>query len=382
MKFLPLIFRNTLRNRRRTILTVLSISMSLFLVSTLRTLLNALESPPMTPESAMRVLVRHQTSLANLIPISYEDRIRQVDGVVEVSPYQWFGGVYKDPANFFGQFAVDPEPFFKIYSEIRPLEPEHMEAFAKERTAALAGVNLAKKYGWSIGDRVTLEGTIFPRNVELTIRGLVSGGASESVLFFHYDYLTEAFGNLDGASTFVVKARSAEEIPAVIDAIDGTFMNSTAPTKTETEKAFVLGFMAMWGNVRTLVVSISTILIFTIVLVAANTMAMSIRERTSEIAILKTLGFSWRHVLGVLIAESALIAVAGGLLGSLAARYLLGAVDFQALTAGFIQVFDVTWSTVMLAAGISLAVAFGSTFVPAWNASRLEIADAVRRRGE
>jgi putative ABC transport system permease protein len=382
MKFLPLIIRNTLRNRRRTILTVLSISMSLFLVSTLRTLLHALESPPMTPESAMRVLVRHQTSLANLIPISYQDRIRQVDGVVEVSPYQWFGGVYKDPANFFGQFAVNPEPFFKIYSEIHPLEPEHMEAFAKERTAALAGVNLAKKYGWSIGDRITLEGTIFPQNIELTIRGLVAGGASESVLFFRYDYLTESFGNLDGASTFVVQARSTDEIPAVIDAIDGTFMNSTAPTKTETEKAFVLGFMAMWGNVRTLVVSISTILIFTIVLVAANTMAMSIRERTGEIAILKTLGFSWRHVLGVLIAESALIAVAGGLLGSLAARYLFGAVDFQGLTAGFIQVFDVTWSTVMLAAGISLAVAFGSTFVPAWNASRLQIADAVRRRGE
>jgi putative ABC transport system permease protein len=382
MKFLPLIIRNTLRNRRRTLLTVLSISMSLFLVSTLRTLLHALESPPMTPESAMRVLVRHQTSLANLIPISYQDRIRQVDGVVEVSPYQWFGGIYKDPANFFGQFAVNPEPFFKIYSEIRPLEPEQMEAFAKERTAALAGVNLAKKYGWSIGDRITLEGTIFPGNIELTIRGLVSGGAAESVLFFRYDYLTESFGNLDGASTFVVQARSADEIPAVIDAIDGTFMNSTAPTKTETEKAFVLGFMAMWGNVRTLVVSISTILIFTIVLVAANTMAMSIRERTGEIAILKTLGFSWRHVLGVLIAESALIAVAGGLLGSLAARYLFGAVDFQGLTAGFIQVFDVTWSTVMLAASISLAVAFGSTFVPAWNASRLQIADAVRRRGE
>jgi putative ABC transport system permease protein len=382
MKFLPLILRNTFRNRRRTILTVLSISMSLFLVSTLRTLLNALESPPMTPESAMRVLVRHQTSLANLIPISYKDRIRQVEGVAEVSTYQWFGGIYKDPGNFFGQFAVDPETFFKVYSEIRPIEAAQMEAFTKERTAALAGVNLARKYGWNIGDRITLEGTIFPRTLELTIRGLVTGGASESVLFFHYDYLTEAFGNLDGASTFVVKARSAEAIPSVIDAIDSTFLNSTAPTKTETEKAFVLGFMAMWGNVRTLVVSISTILIFTIVLVAANTMAMSIRERTGEIAILKTLGFTSTHVLTVLIAESALIALAGGLGGSLGARYLLGAVDFQALTAGFIQVFEVTWSTVTLAAAISLIVAFASTFIPAWSASRLAIADAVRRRGE
>jgi putative ABC transport system permease protein len=382
MKFLPLILRNTFRNRRRTILTVLSISMSLFLVSTLRTLLDALESPPMTPESAKRVLVRHQTSLANLIPISYKQRIRQVEGVEEVSTYQWFGGIYKDPANFFGQFAVDPEPFFKIYSDIQPVEPEHLEAFVKERTGALAGINLAKTYGWRIGDRITLQGTIFPRSLELIIKGFVTGGAGDSVLFFHYDYLSEAFANLNGASTFVVKTRSAEDIPAVIDDIDSAFMNSTAPTKTETEKAFVLGFMAMWGNVRTLVASISTVLIFTIVLVAANTMAMSIRERTGEIAILKTLGFTSGHVLAVLIAESALIAVAGGLLGSLGARYLLGAVDFQALTAGFIQVFDVKWSTVMLAAGISLVVAFGSTVVPAWTASRLAIADAVRRRGE
>ena len=382
MKFLPLIFRNTFRNRRRTILTVLSISMSLFLVSTLRTLLDALESPPMTPESAMRVLTRHQTSLANLIPIAYKDRIRQVAGVEEVSTYQWFGGVYKDPANFFGQFAVDPVPFFKIYSDIRPVASEHLETFIKERTAALAGVNLAKTYGWKIGDRITLEGTIFPGSLEFIIRGFVTGGGGDSVLYFHYDYLTESFANFDGASTFVVKARSADDIPLVIDAIDSTFMNSTAPTKTETEKAFVLGFMAMWGNVRTLVVSISTVLIFTIVLVAANTMAMSIRERTGEIAILKTLGFTSGHVLAVLIAESALIALAGGLLGSLGARYLLGAVDFQMLTAGFIQTFDVKWTTVTLAAAISLVVAFGSTIVPAWSASRLEIADAIRRRGE
>src|SRR5262245_27538228 len=225
MKFLPLILRNKLRNRRRTILTVLSISMSLFLVSTLRTLLNALESPPMTPESAMRVLVRHQTSLANMIPISYKQRIRQVEGVEEVSTYQWFGGVYKDPANFFGQFAIDPKPFFKIYPDIRPVDPGQMETFVRERTAALAGVNLAKTYGWHIGDRITLTGTIFPRDLELTIRGFVTGGASDSVLFFQYDYLSEAFANLNGASTFVVKARSADAIPAIMDDIDSTFMN-------------------------------------------------------------------------------------------------------------------------------------------------------------
>jgi putative ABC transport system permease protein len=382
MKFVHLIFRNALRNRRRTILTVLSISMSLFLISTLRTLLEQLESPPLTPESATRVLTRHQTSLANVLPISYREKIRQMPGVAEVSAYQWVGGVYKDPANFFAQFAVDADRFFNVYSDIHALAPNQKEAFMKERTAALAGVALAKRYGWNIGDRITLEGTIFSANIELVIRGFIQGGGSENLLLLRHDYLNELWDNYNGAGVFVVRARSAEEIPAVIETIDSTFVSSTAPTKTETEKAFVLGFVSMLGNVRTLVMSISTVLIFTIILVAANTMAMSIRERTGEIAIMKTLGFSPGHVLTVLISESALIAVAGGLTGALGARYLMGGLDFNAYTTGFIQVFDVRWATVLLAAGISLAVAFASTAVPAWTASRIPISDAIRRRGE
>jgi len=382
MKFLPLIFRNTLRNRRRTILTVLSISMSLFLISTLRTLLEQLESPPLTPESATRVLTRHQTSLANILPISYREKIRQVPGVTEVSAYQWVGGIYKDPANFFAQFAVDPDRFFEVYSDIHPLDSEEKQSFQKEKTAALAGVKLAERYGWNVGDRITLQGTIFARDIELIICGLIQGGGSENLLLMRHDYLNELWDNYNGAGVFAVRVRSAEEIPAVIDSIDSMFVSSTAPTKTETEKAFVLGFVSMLGNVRSLVMSISTVLIFTIILVAANTMAMSIRERTGEIAILKTLGFAPGHVLTVLVAESGMIAVTGGLLGALAARYLLGGLDFNAYTTGFIQVFDVRWQTVLLAAGISLVVAFTSTIVPAWTASRIPISEAVRRRGE
>lgn len=382
MKFFGLILRNTFRNRRRTILTVLSIAISLFLVSTLRTLLQALESPPLTEDSATRVLTRHQTSLANLMPIAYRERIRQIPGVEDVSVYQWFGGIYKDPANFFAQFAVDADRFFNVYPDIRPLTPKQKDDFIRERTAALAGVNLAKRFGWKIGDRITLQGTFANGDVELLIKGFIDGAGSDSILLFHFDYMTELFRNFNGTSTFAVKVRSAEEIPEVIEAIDSTFMNSTAPTKTETEKAFLLGFMSMLGNVRTLVMSISTILIFTIVLVAANTMAMSIRERTAEIAVLKTLGFSPADVLTVLISESVVIALAGGLLGSVGARYLFSGVDFASLTMGFIPVFNVRWNTVLLAAGISLVVAFASTFVPAWSASRISIAEAVRRRGE
>jgi len=382
MKFLPLILRNAFRNKRRSVLTILSISMSLFLISTLRTLLEQLESRPMTEESATRVLTRHQTSLANVLPISYREKIRQTPGVVEASAYQWVGGIYKDPANFFAQFAVDADRFFTVYSDIHTLEPDQKEAFQKEKTAALVGVTLAKRYGWKLGDRVTLQGTIFSANIDLVIRGFIHGAGSDSMMLLRHDYLNELWNNYDSSGVFAVRVRSAEEIPAVIDSIDGTFSNSTAPTKTETEKAFLLGFVSMIGNVRTLVASISTVLIFTVILVAANTMAMSIRERTGEIAILKTLGFAPGHILGVLIGESALIAVVGGLFGSIGARLIFSGMDISSMTTGFIDQFNVTWATVALAAGIGLVVAFASTFIPAWNASRLAIADAVRRRGE
>src|SRR3989442_3443637 len=185
MKFLPLILRNTLRNRRRTILTILSISMSLFLISTLRTVLEALESPPLTSDSATRVLTRHQTSLVNTMPIAYRDRIRQMPGVKEVSAYQWVSGIYKDPANFFAQFAVDADRMFEIYREYKIDDPAHIQDFIKERTAAVAGVKLAKKYGWNLGDRITLKGTFTTFDVETTIRGFVEGAGSENTYFFH-----------------------------------------------------------------------------------------------------------------------------------------------------------------------------------------------------
>ena len=383
MKLLPLIIRNAFRNKRRTILTVLSIGMSLFLISTLKTMLESLTSPPMTPESAKRVVVRHQTGLTNVMPIAYRERIRQVPGVEEVAANQWFGGVYKDPANFFANFAIDADTFFKVLAEAKVQSPEQEAAFIKEKTGSLVGVKLAKRFGWKVGDTVTLEGTIFPFNVETKVVGLVDGGGSEAVMYFHFDYFNELFTTpFDQAGTFTVKARSADDLPAISEAIDTMFRNSTAPTKTETESAFILGFASMWGDVRTLVVSISTIVLFTVVLVAANTMAMSIRERTGEIAILKTLGFSPGTVLTMMVAESMVIATVGGVGGALAAKLLFGAVDIQMASGGFLQSFDVSANTVLMCFGIGIIVAFASTAVPAWSASRLPIAEAVRRRGE
>ena len=382
MKYLRLIFRNVVRNRRRTILTVLSITMSLFLISTLKTLLDELESPPLTPESAKRLYTRHKVSLGVMMPIAYREKIRSVPGVADITTYQWFGGVYKDPANFFAQFAVDADRLFELYPEYKIDDPSHIQDFIKERTAALAGVKLAKKYGWKLGDRITLKGTFTTFDVETTIRGFVEGAGAENTYFFHYDYFNELGNNAGQIGTFSIKAKSADDIPAVADAIDSIFANSTAPTKTESEKAFFLSFVSMYGNVRLLVTSISTVVLFTIILVAANTMAMSIRERTGEIAILKTLGFTPGQVLGMTIAESLIIALAGGLLGSVGARLAYSRIDFNELSQGFVAQFVVRWETIMMAVGISILVAFASTLLPAWGASRLSIAEAIRRRGE
>lgn len=381
MKFVPFILRNALRNKRRTLLTILSIGMSLFLISTLKSVLDELESPPSNPESAKRVVTRHLTGLGSNMPIAHRERIRQVPGVEEVTASQWFGGIYKDPSNFFPQFALDADKFAVIYPEIQPQTPEQMDSFVKLRTAALAGVDLAKRFAWNVGDKITLQGNIFPADPELTIVGLVEGGGSENNLYFHWEYFNELFPeNMAGA--FIVKAEDAQDIAAISENVDALFSNTTAPTKTETESAFILSFASMWGNIRLLLGSIATVVIFTVILVAANTMAMSIRERTGEIAILKTVGYAPGQIFAMLIAESALIALTGGLLGSLGGRILYHFLNLNSFSQGFIQTMTVRWSTVAISAGIAIVVAVFSTLIPAYSASRLPIAVAIRRRGE
>jgi len=353
--------------------------MSLFLICALRTVLDAVETPTRSPEAATRVWTRHATGLANVMPISYRERIRRIPGVEQAIATDWFGGIYKDPAIFFAQFAVDADHFFEVYPEIKTEAPEQQAEFVKLRTASLAGVNLAKRFGWKVGDRITLQGTFYPVDPETTLVGFISGGGYESTFLFHWDYLNE-LSKQDITGGLVVKAKNAEDIPAVSEAIDAMFVNTSAPTKTETEAAFYLSLMSMYGNVRTLIVSISTVVLFAVILVAANTMAMSIRERTAEVGILKTLGFSPAQILTMIIAEGALIAVTGGLLGAIGARLVLGAFNLAEYTTGFIETLNVRGETILLSVIISLAVAFISTLIPAFTASRLPIAVAIRRR--
>ncbi len=327
MKFVRLIWKNALRNRRRTALTILSIAVSIFLVSTLQAVLTSIykvggEGQKGSPH--LRVIVHRATSITQSMPEAYRARIASVPGAKYVMVQNWFGGVYIDQRNFFANFAVDPDNFERVYDEFQ-VPPSQLAAWKSERTAALVGQQLIDKFHWKIGDRITLKSSIYHINPEFIIRGIYKAtteneSAQESIFFFHYEYLDELMGRPGQVGTFVVKVDSAPDVPRVIDSIDALFRNTSAETKSETESAFGLSFVSMLGNVKLLLTGISAAVIFTILLVAGNTMAMSIRERTSEVAVLKTVGFRRNTILLLLVGESLVIALLGGLLGGAGAK--------------------------------------------------------------
>jgi putative ABC transport system permease protein len=379
MGALAFIWKNITRNRRRTVLTILSIALSLFLLSTLMTVLTELGRESPDGDQHLRLVVRRASSLGDPLPESYLDKLKRTPGVRMVHTLSWFGGIYGDERNFFANFGCDPETLFPMFNE-NHIPPEQLAAFKKERTAAVVGRKLAERFKWRLGDKITLQGTIYPVDLEFTLRGIYTG-LDETAFFFHHAYLDEALGRPGKVGTFWLKAASPAEVPVIAERVDAMFKNSDAETKTETERAFQLGFVAMLGNIKTLIGTISSVVVFTILLVTANTMAMSIRERAREIAILKTLGFTRRRLLGLLVAESAGIALAGGLLGTLGARLFYSLVDVWKHTQGFFPIFVVEPETIAVGLLLSVLIGVGSAAVPAYRVSQQTIAHALRRTG-
>ncbi len=377
------VVRNTFRNKRRSLLTMVSISFSLLLLTLMICIWRSFYVDQVAPEASRRVITRDRVSLAFFLPAFYRDKIRSIQGVSAVAPLTWFGGRYIDerPEHFFAQLATDPDEYLKVASD-KIVPPDELKAWQLDRAGALVDVTLAKKYGWKIGDHITLQGTIFPANLDLTIRAIYHRDPPQNALYFNAKYLEESVPWFKGqAGWYSTQIDSAENVSRVSKEVDDMFRNSPLQTKTESEKAFQLGFVASLGNIKAFILGICGAVVFTIMLVSANTMAMSVRSRTREVAVLKTIGFTKGRVLSIFVSESVALAVAGGILGVLAAVPVI-----YFLTRGFIALgVPLAMKVNVQTAGLSLLVALTlglvSGYLPAFNASRMNIVDGLRHIG-
>lgn len=375
--------KSAFRNKRRSVLTVLSIMFSLLLLTVMMTIWRGFYIDKGSAQSAQRLITRHRVSLTNFLPVYYREKIRTVPGVVAVAPTQWFGGLYKDekPENFFAQFGTDPDEIFKVMTDFK-IPDDQLAAWQHDQAGAVADSDLAKKFGWKVGDRIVLKGTIFPVNLELTIRGIFTAPQPTITLYFNEKYVEEAVGFAKGKTgTFNILADSADDVPKVASTVDGMFRNSPEPTKTESEKAFQLSFINSLGNVKAFILSICFAVVFATLLVSANTMAMSIRERTREVAVLKTLGFTRQRILGLYVGEAVTVALLGGFLGCvLAAGLVLGLSHAPGMGFFFIGM-RVTLPTFVLAVVVAGVVGLLSALFPAYHAAKVDIVEGMRYIG-
>jgi len=375
--------KSAFRNKRRSILTVLSIMFSLLLLTLMITVAKHFYVDQGSAQSAQRLIMRHRVSLTQALPISYREKIRTVPGVVAVAPTQWFGGLYKDdkPENFFAQFGTDPNEIFKVMTDFK-IPEDQLFAWQRDQAGAVVDSELAKKYGWKIGDRIVIKGTIFPMNLELTVRGIFTAPQPSITVYFNQKYVEEAVSFAKGnTGTFNIIADSPEDVPKVANALDAMFRNSPYPTKTESEKAFQLSFISSLGNVKAFILSICFAVVFATLLVSANTMAMSIRERTREVAVLKTIGFTRRKILGLYVSESVIVSVIGGLLGALLAALLVFGMSKAPGMGFFFLGMSVNWQTFIVALVVAGFVGFVSAIVPAYHAAKVNIVEGLRYIG-
>jgi len=377
------VVRNTFRNKRRSLLTISSIGFSLLLLTLMTSIWRAFYIDQVAPEAARRVITRDRVSLSFFLPAFYRDKIRAVPGVVAVAPMTWFGGRYKDsrPENFFAQIATDPDEYLKVASD-KIVPPDQILAWQRDRAGALVDVTLANKYGWKIGDKITLLGTIFPVNPELTIRAVYHRDPPQNSLYFNAKYLEESVSWFKGqAGWYATQVAEPGDVARVSSAVDDMFRNSPLQTKTESEKAFQLDFVATLGNVKAFILGICGAVVFAILLVSANTMAMSVRGRTREVAVLKTLGFTRRRLLSLLVGEAVGLAVMGGALGVVVAIPVIQGLTRRFVALGVPLNMKVTLPTVGLSLLVATVVGFVSGYLPAYKASRMNIVEGLRHIG-
>lgn len=381
MKMLPLIWKSIWRRKIRTVFTLLSVFIAFLLFGILMTVRMAFTFG-VDIAGLDRLVIIHKVSLIMPLPLSYLAKLEAVPGVEIVAHSSWFNGIYQDPSNFFAQMAVDPEPFLRVYKEFT-VPPDQVKAWLADRQGAVAGVDLAKRFGWKVGDRIPIQGTIFQPQEgkvwDFNLVGIYDGApeVDKTQFFFRYDYLQENSRIFKGlVGWYIVKIADSSKSVQMARTFDDMFANSSAETKTTTEKGFAEGFAKQVGDIGAIMTAILTAVMFTLLLVAANTMAQSVRERTSELAVLKTLGFRDGTILLLVLAESLFIVVLGGGLGLTLAWVLVQGGD---PTHGLLPIFILPARD--LALGVALMVVMGllAGAIPAVWAMQLRITDALRR---
>ena len=382
---IKILFRNAFHNRLRSGLTILGIAVAILAFGLLRTVISAWYAG-VDAASASRLVTRNAISIIFPLPINYAEKIRQIEGVKTVSWGNWFGGIYIDEKNFFANFCVDPRTYLEIYPEFI-LNPAEKKAFLADRKGFIAGRKLAARFGWKIGDTVTLKGTIFPGNWDFVMRGIYRGRdetIDESQFFFQWDYLNETVKQIapsraDQVGFYMISVKRPDLSSEVALAIDRSFKNSLAETLTETEKAFNQGFIAMTGAIVTAIQMVSFVVILIILLVVANTMAMTTRERIGDYAIMKTLGFGGGSIAGMIFGEALVISLTGCLAGM--ALTFPAAKAFGHTLSAYFPIFLVSDETIWFDLLFAFLIAFFAAIIPARHAIRVGIADGLRRIG-
>lgn len=387
MKFLPLILANLFRKKVRTTLTVGSFAVALFLFGLLATIRGAFNQG-VEVAGADRLVVINKVSLIQPLPYRYRDDLLALSGVKQVTFANWFGGVYQDERNFFPQFAIDVDTYREMFPEFA-ISDEAWRAFAADRQGCIAGRTIAERYGWKVGDRIPIRGTIFQGNWEFNVHGIYAGTRPQddtTQFWFHHDYLEENGPQwVKGlVGWYTVRVANPDDAARVVKAIDERFANSTFETHTDTERAFAASFVKQMGNIEFVILSIGTVVFFTLLLVTGNTMAIAVRERVGELAVLKTLGFSDRFVLWLVMAESLLVAAVGGGLGVGLAKVSIRGMALALTkngdpTGGMLSAMYLAPATAALGVVLALLVGLIAGFLPAVSAMRLRVVDALRR---
>jgi putative ABC transport system permease protein len=385
MMLLKILFRNAFHNKLRSGLTILGIAVAILAFGLLRTVISSFYAG-VEAASTSRLVTRNAISIIFPLPISYTEKIRQVEGVKLVSYGNWFGGVYIDEKNFFPNFCVEPRTYFVLYPEF-VLDEKQKKAFLADRKGAVAGQKLAAKYGWKIGDTITLKGTIYPGNWDFVLRAIYTGRdqtVDQTQFFFHWTYLNEAVKKrapvfADKVGFYMIGVTRPDVAADTAVMIDKTFKNSLAETLTETEKAFNLGFIAMSEAIVTAIQMVSFVVIFIIMAVVANTMAMTTRERTGDYAIMKTLGFGAKDITILIFGEALVITLTGAAIGIIL-TFPAARIFGQQLSTYF-PVFLVSPVTIYMDIAAALLIAFLAAIIPTRHAIRIRIADGLRRIG-